>query len=657
MVLPGERIVPAVPTTSDRGSPWVAVAMVVLACLPIVVATIRAITHHWVPLGDDGLLALRVQDVFSRHVPLLGSASSASFAAPKPLNNAGALYPDLLSVPVWILGSAVGTAIGVALVNIGSVAVIGTVAWRRAGLVGVALATLVTGILAWSMGSELLYDIWQPHALLIPFLAFLFTIWAVVAADFAILPVAVFVGSLLMQTHLTYGYLTPALLVTALVGGWWHGRSATERPRFGFWIMVAVIVGLVAWTQPLIEQVTTHDGNMSRLVHEIQDPPKQVVGNDGALRLTATVLTHPPFWFRDSFGDTFRPPGTPYGSTATTIDGTGAVGTGAAVVGLGIVAAVIAGAFLIARRRRDTTVVSLLAVAAVASVVSWYTASKVTTDIVGVAPHQFRFLWPLAAFLTFGIALAAARLFASARALRVVTAVAAAGVLVVTIADLPTYAATAGPQLDESVNHVQRDLDRQMGAAARYAPLDLAWDALRFGEPYSGALMAELRRRDIEFVTRDKYLARQLGPTRASNGHDATDKIFYRTGDVALSPKLGPFTRIAFHDGLDAAQRREFARLRRELGAYLGEHGLRQTATLRNGIAVGIWRALSGPFDTPEAINGAFDSRALAGAFTAGALDIPAAWRVRFREYSHLQDLADRETVGVYVGPVNTPSP
>ncbi|MEP6623138.1 MAG: hypothetical protein ABJC79_01735 [Acidimicrobiia bacterium] len=643
--------------TVDRRAKWIAVAMVVVACLPILVATVRAIAHHWVPLGDDGLLALRVQDVFSRHIPLLGSASSASFAAPKPLNNAGALYPDLLSIPVWVLGSAVGTAIGVAVVNIAAVSVIGTIAWRRAGLVGVALATLVTGVLAWSMGSELLYDIWQPHALLIPFLAFLFTIWAVVAADFAILPLAVFVGSLLMQTHLTYGYLTPALLVTALAGGWWHGRSTDPRPRSGFWILVAVVVGVVAWTQPLIEQVTTRDGNMSRLVQQIQDPPKQVVGGDGALRLTATVLTHPPFWFRDSFGDTFRPPGTPYGSTASTIDGTGAVGIGAALVGLGAIAVVVAGALLWARRRRDTVLVSLLTVAAVASAVSWYTASKVTTDIVGIAPHQFRFLWPLAAFLTFGVALAAVRLFATPRALRVVTAAAAAGLLVVTVADLPTYAATAGPQLDESINHVQRDLDRQMGAAAKYAPLDLAWDGLRFGEPYSGALMAELRRRNIEFVTRDKYLARQLGPIRASNGHDAKDKIFYRTGAVAESPELGPFTRIAFHDGLNAAQRRRIAVLRRAIGGYLRTHGLRRTVKLQNGINIEIWRSLTGPFDTDAAIQRAFDKGALAGAFTANALDIPAAWRGRFREYARLQSIADLETVGVYVGPVNSKSP
>ena len=658
-VLASEMPIITPPATDPRGSRRVAIALVLIACVPIVVATVRALLHHWTPVGDDGLLALRAQDVFSRHTPLLGTASSASFVATKPLSNAGPLYFDLLSVPVWALGSAVGTAIGVATVNIGAVVTIGWSAWRRAGVLGTALGMLVAATLAWSMGSELLFDVWQPHSLLLPFLAFLFLVWSLAAADFVVAPVAVFAGSLLMQTHLTYGFLTPSLLVVGLVLGWVRVRRTRAggdggEGRATFWIVSAIGVGLLAWTQPVIEQLTTTDGNMSRLIRQIQHPAKAVVGARGALRITATVFARSPFWLRDSFGDTFRPPGAPYGTTSATLDGAHAVSTTSAIVALTVIVLLLVAVGVGARRRADTTVLSAAVVAGAALGVGWYTASKVTTDVVGIAPHQFRFLWPLGAFLLFVGLLAACRVTRLRRPS--VVRVVAVGVVIMSAWNLPTYAATTGPQLDESLIPVERAIDRQMGAAGRSQPVLLEWSRLTFGEPFSGGLMAELRRRGIEVVTTDAYLARQLGPTRASNGHDARVKIFYRSGDAARLPHIGPFDRIAFHDGLDAQQRQEMRTLRRAIGGYLVSHGLRRTAKLQNGIDIGLWTALRGPF-TPETVGAAFDTRALAGAIEVGALDVPAAWRARFAEYAKLQTRSDRQTIGVYVGPVSAPAP
>ena len=238
----------------------IAIVVVAIACLPIVVATVRALLHHWTPIGDDGLLAIRAQDLFSRHIPLLGTASSASFAATKPLNNPGPLYFYLLGVPVAAFGSAVGTAIGAAAVNLAAVIAIGVMGWRRAGLLGTALAMLVASMLAWSMGSELLYDIWQPHGLLLPFLAFLFLIWSVAAADWPVFPVAIVAGSLLMQTHLTYGYLTPLLVVGGLTLGLLQSRGSSRhdaddagRPvadatrRAGRWIVIGGSASSPSW--------------------------------------------------------------------------------------------------------------------------------------------------------------------------------------------------------------------------------------------------------------------------------------------------------------------------------------------------------------------------------------------------------------------------
>lgn len=648
----------------------IAIVVIAIACLPIVVATVRALLHHWTPIGDDGLLAIRAQDLFSRHIPLLGTASSASFAATKPLNNPGPLYFYLLGVPVAAFGSAVGTAVGAAAVNLVAVVAVGTIGWRRAGLLGTALAMLVASTLAWSMGSELLYDIWQPHGLLLPFLAFLFLIWSVAAADWPVFPVAIIAGSLLMQTHLTYGYLTPLLMVAGLALGLLQSRGtrdhdgdeaeppiAASARRAGRWIVIGVLVGLVVWTPSLIEQVTTSDGNMSRLVRQIQDPPKGVVGGTGALRLTATVLAKPPFWGRDSFPNTFRPAGTPYGTTAPTVDGTGAVGTRHAALAIGLVLLLLVGVGLIAWRRRNTSGLAAAAVGLVVLAGSWYTASKVTVDIVGVASHQFRFLWSMAAFVTFVIALGLVQMGGTRAVGRWVRVLAIALVAVMTVWNLPTYAATVGPQLEAASIPTIRDLDRQLGPAERSQPLLLDFTNLRFGEPFSGALMAELRRRNIELVTDDVYLARQLGPTRATNGHDAKVKIFYRSGDVARAKTLGVFTRIAFHNGLDTRDARRLDELKRNVGDYLARSGLRSTSRLESGEKLGVFSNLRGPFTTDAARAAVFDSRQLVFAVDQRVLALPARWNARFEEYARLQTRADRETIGVYLGPVGATAP
>ena len=672
---------PAVPESAQRGQArrerpdgsdrMIAIAAIAIACLPIVVATVRALMHHWTPIGDDGLLAIRAQDLFSRHVPLLGTASSASFLATKPLNNPGPLYFYVLGLPVAAFGVAVGTAVGAAAVNIAAVVAIGMMGWRRAGLLGTALAMVAASTLAWSMGSELLYDIWQPHGLLLPFLAFLFLIWSVAAADWPVFPLAIGAGSLLMQTHLTYGYLTPLLVVAGLSLGLLQSRRSRhdetdneerlviERVtgRAGRWIVVGLLVGVLAWTPSLIEQVTSSDGNMSRLIRQIQDPPKGVVGGTGALRLTATVLADPPFWGRDSFPDTFRPAGTPYGTTAPTVDGTGAVGTRHAAAAIALVLILLGGIAFTAWRRRNEHGLAASAIALVVLAGSWYTASKVTVDIVGVAPHQFRFLWPMAAFITFVIVLGIVQATRAKSVVRLVRVAAMALVAVMSLWNLPTYAATVGPQLEAASLPTIRDLDRQLGPAERSQPLLLDFTKLRFGEPFSGALMAELRRRDIELVTNDVYLARQLGPTRATNGHDAKTKIFYRSGDIARAKTIDAFTRIAFHDGLDAKQTRRLKALKDEIGGRLARNGLRSTPRLVAGEKIGLFLNLRGPFTTEAARAAVFDSRELVFAVDRHVLGLPARWKAKFGEYARLQTRADRETIGVYVGPVDAVDP
>src|SRR5579871_2145505 len=54
---------------------WLVLIALGFALLPIVTTTIGALADHWVPVGDDAIVALHTRDVFSSHPPLLGMSS------------------------------------------------------------------------------------------------------------------------------------------------------------------------------------------------------------------------------------------------------------------------------------------------------------------------------------------------------------------------------------------------------------------------------------------------------------------------------------------------------------------------------------------------------------------------------------------------------
>ncbi len=115
------------------------------------------------------------------------------------------------------------------------------------------------------MGSELLYDVWQPNILVLPFFCFLVLMWAVFAGRSRALPFAVAVGSLCMQVHISHVVLVPALLVAGVVALVVHDRGETWVRHRGS-LLISVGVGIVLWAPPLWEQFFgAGEGNMSRM--------------------------------------------------------------------------------------------------------------------------------------------------------------------------------------------------------------------------------------------------------------------------------------------------------------------------------------------------------------------------------------------------------
>lgn len=541
------------------------------AILPVVVATVRALAGGWVPLNDDAYFGIRAFDVFTANVPLVGTWTSASLTVGRAINNPGPLYYDLLAVPVRVFGTSSGVAVGVALVNVAAIVGIAWVAHRRGGVRLLVPAMLVTTLLAWTMGSDLLYEPWQPHAMLLPFLCFLFLVWGVADGGLALLPWTVGVGSLLVQTHLGYAFLVPGLLFAALVGTLLARRarqqrgeiaSDASRRRLGLVLGISLAVGVVCWVQPLVDQVAGF-GNLGHLAEVSGGGGAETLGAARGVRALATVLSLPPFFFRPSFTEAFAPAGTATG-------GPGGVGFASlpslavAVASLGALVTLLAGSAFLAQRRRDRTAVAAVAVASVGVLLAWFTSARVPIQVFGASQHNFRSLWPLAAFVLFALLAPIVRAVHTASG-RAVIAVGLALTVVMSVLTLPTYHVDLGPTAVRWAEPIQRDVDAQMAEHLAADPprgaLLTDFSNIVFLEPYSTPLMAQLQRSGVDFVTAEDGQVHQIGRRRRYNGHNAVARFVYRSGDQALRVPPGE-ERIALHRGLDRRRRGELERLR-----------------------------------------------------------------------------------------------
>lgn len=236
-----------------------------LVVVAVVIGRALVAPHDWLPTTDWALIELRVRDVGSSF-PLLGAPSAARFHHPGPL-----LY--LLLAPVYRVAGASPWALALSAAVVNAAAVAGTAwtAWRRGRL---PLVVLTLGVLVWLLGSlppAFTRDPWNPWLALLPFFWFVLLVWSVVDDDLVALPVAAFVGSVVLQAHIGYLFLVAAagfVMVAAVVRGAWRLRArdpdgwAVRRRAVATAGVAAAAVLVVVWAPPLVQQLTTSPGNL-----------------------------------------------------------------------------------------------------------------------------------------------------------------------------------------------------------------------------------------------------------------------------------------------------------------------------------------------------------------------------------------------------------
>jgi hypothetical protein len=526
-----------------------------LAVTPLGVAAVRAIQSDWYPIGDNAFFALRARDVLTEHHPLLGTWTSASLTVGTTIHNPGPLLFDGLAGPAKV-DPAAGTIL--AVVALHAAAVVLGVVWARrvAGPPGAWAISAAFLALEWAMGSEILVEPWQPHSLLLPFLAFLVLAWALAAGHAGALPWAAGLASLILQTHLSYAVIVPALAVVGVGtlvalevranGGeaaWAHLR----RP-----LLVAVVVFAVAWAQPVVDQVAG-EGNLGKVV-TTGAGDGEVAGPRFAGSVLASVGAVPGGWGPGGFEglvvdlDAPRAEGTP-----PPLGGLTDLGSAAPwVVLAGALAGVAAWA---AWRERSRPWVSALAVAAVGLLATFVTVALLPlNEAFGIGAHQIRPVWPVVLFTTAVVVTILLRLLPRSEATVPLLAV------VLALLALPAHNPRTGPSADGYAMPIVRDLVAQMdeidGSGLVYVDLT----RLRFAEPYSTPVLLELQRRGVEFVA-DEEPAAQLGPSRVLDADDPVEvEMRIVEGGAAMAPEPG-WDRIAYVAGLDDAETAELAEL------------------------------------------------------------------------------------------------
>lgn len=542
-----------------------------IASVPIAAAAIRGVRRGHLAIGDNALIEIRARDVLTAHHPWLGTWSSASISSGIDVNHPGPLLFDLLALPVRLLGAGPGMAFGVAAFQI---AVVWAIAFSSDRLGGRSVMTIVmaaTTWFAWSIGSELLYDPWQPNLLMLPFLLLLVLVWGTVAGRHGMLPWAVLVASFCVQTHLSYVFLAPAVL---LVGAIAVGLRRDRRP-----LLLGLVVGLLAWAQPLIEQLFgPGQGNLSRLAASGGGGEGIRTGVSLGLRLVAGVVALPPWWGRSGMMDTIPVVGITETGSGPQVIVPGLAGLGPSAIALVLVVAALVGAALIAHRRGDRIVVSGIIVVGTALSVATATTLITPIDVLGLSPHKLRWLWPIGVALTTVLLVAIGR-EASSRLARdrrgqLHTAVAALGVIIVglgALATLPFHAHDAGPVAARADIPRIRTLVDQLGVLRGRGVVQMDSSGLWFAEPFTAPVKAGLQRAGVPFVVPEEGLVRQMGERRRATGQ-AEMLVWVRAGEEALVVEPGT-ERVAFAPGLSDLERAELDALEAELDRWLTDRG------------------------------------------------------------------------------------
>jgi hypothetical protein len=408
---------------------------------------------------------------------------------------------------------------------------------------------------------------WNPYMPVLFWVLFLACVWSVLCDDVAMLPLAVFAGTLCAQTHVPYVALVGGMALLVIGGLAWSWRERADRPgarrSLVRWTGASVALGAVLWLPVFVEQLGGSPGNLSILIYNFRNPSEPPIGLGQAGRLWLHHL---------DVVNIAR------GSDALS----GSLLPGVALVALWALAAAVAALVL-----RQRTLVALHVVVGAALALGLLAISR----IFGPA-WDYLMLWAwgtaalaaVAVVLT-GLALVDRRLGSGSASRLSWAPLAALGVLVL----VPTLlAARSAPDTEEAAMDQSNDLGALVGPTL--AAIDdgevpgpgghdgtylVTWtDAYNLGGQGQGLLL-ELERRGYD-ARGDRGQKIALRAHRLVDPGDADAELHLAVGGAAIDEAAAHdgARRIAYVDPRTPEQRADYEQARSEVVAGLERAGL-----------------------------------------------------------------------------------
>ncbi len=588
----GARTSDASPSATRRPW-WLPSALAAILILPLVVAVIALRRTTWYPVLDLAMTELRVRDVGTVRTPLIGLPGRIGRTLADQGSHPGPLSFYLLAPVHRLLGrSAWALQVGTVVIHGSAMTVALLIARRRGGTALLLGLAAMLALLTKGYGLATLTEPWNPYLPLLWWIVFLLAVWSVVAGDVILLPVAVFAASFCAQTHVPYLAMTAglgALAAGAAAFAVFRATAGGDRRRALGWMGVALVVGVVLWAPPLIDQAINRPGNLSRLATHFADPPEPPVGLAKGIELELLHL---------DLSSLASGQGGSTGSLVTaTSEPTGSVVPGLALLGVWSISVLVA----VARHRRRRVgapresaqrgVLGLHLVVAAGLVMSVLSMSRIFGDL---WYYLMLWAWGVTALLVLAVGWTAALLIgdridgrnrptpenadrariAGAVALGVITLVASVSFAIdATDAEppAPRLSATLGAVVGPTAAALAEGVGAADGRAGRYV---ITWeDALHIGSQAYG-LVSELERRGFR-VGMTEGLKVPNTKYRVVDPKEATAEVHFATG-LRIAPwrELPDVIEVASIEPRTNAEIAEFERLRAQAISQLRSDGL-----------------------------------------------------------------------------------
>jgi hypothetical protein len=294
-----ERVVAGRSLAAQRARErWLTLAVGLCAAGPIIASTLRALVDGWIPAGDQAIIATRAYEVLTSRSPLVGQYSDSTALTHHAVYSPGPMLYWLLAIPARI-GAPGSLAVAMGLANAACVVGVVALARRRGGLLFMFAAALAVVLMSRSLSPEGLHDVWNPSAGLLPFALLVFLCWSLACGEHRLLPMTALVASFVVQCQFTY--LLPSLgLLAVAVAGLVASRRAARggadpAPPVRGWALAALLVAVVCWTPPLLNELKGSPGNITAIARTVS-ANHSTLGATIGWRAVVHAIGIPPWW-------------------------------------------------------------------------------------------------------------------------------------------------------------------------------------------------------------------------------------------------------------------------------------------------------------------------------------------------------------------------